>query len=129
MSWLESIVDQHIREAAARGEFDDLPGAGKPIPGLDRPYDPGWWARNLARRERLTAALRDELDEVERGLARLWPLPSETAVRAALSDLNARITDVNRQLPRGRRAPLLDPDDIVDLWRHFGLAGGGRRRS
>lgn len=35
------------------GEFDDLPGAGKPIPDLDRPYDPEWWARKLIERERL----------------------------------------------------------------------------
>lgn len=35
------------------GEFDDLPGSGKPIPDLDRPYDPEWWAKKLIERERL----------------------------------------------------------------------------
>jgi hypothetical protein len=28
---LESVVDEIIRDAMARGEFDDLPGTGKPL--------------------------------------------------------------------------------------------------
>lgn len=28
---IDAIVEQHIREAALRGDFDDLPGAGKPL--------------------------------------------------------------------------------------------------
>ncbi len=33
----ETWIDKQIREAADRGEFDNLPGAGKPIPDLDKP--------------------------------------------------------------------------------------------
>ena len=35
----ESWVDKRIREATERGEFENLPGAGKPLRGLGRPYD------------------------------------------------------------------------------------------
>lgn len=35
MSLLERLADAHIEAAAKRGEFDDLPGAGKPLPPDD----------------------------------------------------------------------------------------------
>ncbi|MDF2808466.1 MAG: hypothetical protein K0S43_3412 [Cellulosimicrobium sp.] len=46
------LADMHIRKAIERREFDDLPGAGKPLPMPDR-YDPDWWLKNLVKRERL----------------------------------------------------------------------------
>jgi hypothetical protein len=30
----ESLAERRIREAGERGEFDNLPGAGQPLPGL-----------------------------------------------------------------------------------------------
>ena len=50
-------VDMQIQQAMRRGEFDDLPGAGKPIAGLDRPHDPDWWVKRLIERERITGVL------------------------------------------------------------------------
>ncbi|MBO9600246.1 MAG: DUF1992 domain-containing protein [Cohnella sp.] len=32
MDWSASIANEKIREAQLRGEFDNLPGAGKPLP-------------------------------------------------------------------------------------------------
>lgn len=32
MDWAASIANEKIREAQLRGEFDNLPGAGKPLP-------------------------------------------------------------------------------------------------
>lgn len=32
MDWAASIAGEKIREAQLRGEFDNLPGAGKPLP-------------------------------------------------------------------------------------------------
>ncbi len=46
----ETTVDRLIQEAAERGEFDDLPGAGKPIPGAGTKDDPLWWVRSWVRR-------------------------------------------------------------------------------
>ena len=38
-------VDLQVRQAMERGEFDDLPGAGKPIEGLGAEHDPDWWLK------------------------------------------------------------------------------------
>ena len=48
----ESTADRLIREAMEAGEFDDLPGSGRPIPGLGKPDDDGWWIREWVRRNR-----------------------------------------------------------------------------
>jgi hypothetical protein len=38
------LVEKQIREAQERGEFDNLPGAGKPLRGIDADRDdPDWW--------------------------------------------------------------------------------------
>lgn len=34
---LIDLIEQKIREAEAAGDFDDLTGAGKPLPNLDDP--------------------------------------------------------------------------------------------
>ena len=57
-----------------RGDFDDLPGAGKPLQ-LPEQHDPDWWVKRLIEREKITGvappaiALRHEdaeLDETAR---------------------------------------------------------------
>lgn len=35
MEWFASAADEKIREAMRKGEFDDLPGKGKPLPPDD----------------------------------------------------------------------------------------------
>lgn len=54
----EALVERLVREAAERGEFDDLPGEGKPIPGAGRIDDDLWWVRRWVRRNRLGASNR-----------------------------------------------------------------------
>jgi hypothetical protein len=44
MQVFESWIDRQIREATERGEFDNLPGAGKPLK-LRYPNDPDWWIK------------------------------------------------------------------------------------
>ena len=53
----EHWIERQIREAEARGEFENLPGKGKPIEDLDRPHDPLWWVKQLVKRENLSAWL------------------------------------------------------------------------
>ena len=36
---LDSLIDQIVANAARRGDFDNLPGAGKPLPAVDNPQD------------------------------------------------------------------------------------------
>jgi DnaJ homologue, subfamily C, member 28, conserved domain len=42
-SW-ETWIEAQIRVAREQGAFDNLPGAGKPLPYLGQEYDPDWWA-------------------------------------------------------------------------------------
>lgn len=49
---IESYTDRLIREAMERGEFDDLPGLGDPIPGAGTKDDDGWWIRSWLERNR-----------------------------------------------------------------------------
>lgn len=117
----ESWIDRQIREAQERGEFDDLPGYGKPIPDLDRPHDDLWWVKDKLRRERLswlppTLALRKEAEDF---VERLGRQPSEAAVRRRVSELNGKIAEVNASAmtgPPARLAPF-DADVLVERWR------------
>jgi hypothetical protein len=54
----ESWIDRQIREAEERGEFDNLPGAGKPLKDLDKPQDADWWVKRLIARENLPRSYR-----------------------------------------------------------------------
>ena len=46
-------VDLQVQRAMERGEFDDLPGAGKPLDLPDK-HDPDWWVKQLIEREQIT---------------------------------------------------------------------------
>lgn len=46
----ESLPERLIREAIEAGEFEDLPGEGKPLPGAGEPDDDLWWVRSWLRR-------------------------------------------------------------------------------
>jgi hypothetical protein len=120
-SWYESRIDRQIREAQERGEFDNLPGAGKPLQAGDE-YDDEWWIKGLARREDLSAALppalalRREVEDLPQTVAKKH---SEAAVRAHIEELNDRIL-------RARRGPVdgppvamgtVDVDRVLVLWR------------
>jgi hypothetical protein len=52
---IQIIVDNKISAAIEAGEFDNLPGFGKPCALIDAPYDPHWWIRNKMKREQLPA--------------------------------------------------------------------------
>ncbi|HSK56254.1 MAG TPA: DnaJ family domain-containing protein [Jiangellales bacterium] len=117
----ESWVEKQIREAQERGEFDDLPGAGKPLPGLTGHYDEMWWVKEAVRRENISAlppalALRKEAEDLAAGIT---DARSEAAVRDLVADHNARVLDVLRRPQEG--PPVvphkLDADAVVAAWR------------
>jgi hypothetical protein len=56
---MQVVADNKIRAAIAAGEFDNLPGLGKPSPLIDEPYDPWWWIRRKLHQENLPADPRD----------------------------------------------------------------------
>lgn len=110
-----SAVETAIQLAIRRGAFDDLPGAGKPIEGLDRPSGPDWWIRRKIEREQLTGIappaiqLRNEHRAMEETLD---GLPREQDVRAHLEDFNRRVRHARMQLEGG--PPVVTPTRDVE---------------
>ncbi|MEN0137314.1 MAG: DUF1992 domain-containing protein [Rhodococcus sp. (in: high G+C Gram-positive bacteria)] len=118
----ESWIDKQIRLAQERGDFDDLPGAGKPIPAGDVD-DELWWVKNYLRRENLPtdALLPTPLQlrkEIERLPDTIRGMPSEQAVRDVVAQLNLQIVEWLRA-PSGPRIPVtpVDTDEVVATWR------------
>jgi hypothetical protein len=122
MERYESWVDRQVREAQERGEFDDLPGAGRPIPGLKRPHDPNWWVKGLIEREKISAPLPPALSlrrEVEQLPATLADAREESVARELVEDLNRRILDLRRRPPDGVPlfVPVVDVEAALERWR------------
>jgi DNA polymerase/3'-5' exonuclease PolX len=114
-------VERQIREATERGEFDNLPGAGKPIEDLDKPHDELWWVKQKLRRENLsylppTIALRKEAEEA---LAEASRAGSEARVRRIVADINGKIVEGNRKAASGPPLNLMpfDVERVVRAWR------------
>jgi hypothetical protein len=117
----QTWVERQLREAMERGEFDNLPGAGKPIPDLDKPHDELWWVKDKLRREHLswlppTLALRKEAEDA---LAAALAARSERQVRRILAAINHKITEGNRKAASGPPLNLMpfDVDRVVGDWR------------
>lgn len=115
-------VDLQIRAAMARGEFDDLPYAGKPLPAhLTSTDDPDWWLKGLIERERITGVLPEALqlrkDDTELD-ARLDRIARSNDVREAVTEFNRRIVEARRQLAGGPPVitPLRDVEAEVAAW-------------
>jgi hypothetical protein len=49
------VAENKIRAAIDAGDFDKLPGLGKPAAICDEPYDPHWWIRRKLKLESLTS--------------------------------------------------------------------------
>ncbi|HEV7863449.1 MAG TPA: DUF1992 domain-containing protein [Acidimicrobiia bacterium] len=120
VSW-ETWVERKIRESMERGEFDNLPGMGEPIPDLHQPYDELWWLRKKLQSENLSVeppalALRKELDDAR---ARIAAAGSEAEVRRLVAVINERIVYVNSHTTFGPPSDLvpLDVERTVDEWR------------
>jgi hypothetical protein len=119
----ETWVDKQIREAQKRGDFDNLPGAGKPLAGLDRPFSATRWAVNWVEREGgdLSAMLPPLLSlRRERAaiLASLATVTSEPVLRATVEDFNHRLLDQYRRPIEGPMVAvgMLDVEETLAAW-------------
>ncbi|MFE8017723.1 DUF1992 domain-containing protein [Streptomyces antibioticus] len=118
----ESWVDKQIRDAERRGEFDRLPGAGRPLPpGTDTTYDELWWIKRKMAREGLsvlppTLALRKEAEDA---LAAAFAAPTERIVRKIITDVNVKLREMMYKPPPGPPLGMkpYDVEDVVRLWR------------
>ena len=122
-----NAVERQIRDAQARGAFDDLPGAGKPL-NLGNSNDPDWWVKGLIEREQLdmsgalpsAAQLRKEAESYP---ASLVDVVREATVREILADFNHRVKQDRLRPNVGAApqiiAPTVDVDDIVRQWQRL----------
>ena len=129
----DAWVDLQVRQAMARGDFDNLPGAGRPIRDLGGDHDPNWWLKRLIERERITGvlpaalALRKEDAELDELLDRE---ATEDGVRRAVEEFNRRVVDARRQLQGGPPVitPTRDPDREVAAWQQRRAERRARQR-
>jgi Domain of unknown function (DUF1992) len=117
----ESWIDRQIREAEQRGEFDDLAGAGRPLPDLDKPFDELWWVKNKVRDEGLSymppsVSLRKEAQDARSAALRA---KSEDEVRRIVEAVNDKIREANRKTIAGPPLMLVpyDVERILREWR------------
>lgn len=126
-------VEAQIKRAQNAGEFDDLPGAGKPLK-LAEGHDPDWWVKDFIRREDVeTEALlppavqlrkeKQQVHEKVRGMRR------ESEVREYLADLNKRIR-ISIRDTTGPVVPTgpVDEGVVIAQWRMERPAPESRRR-
>jgi hypothetical protein len=121
VTW-DSWIDKQIRDAEARGEFDDLPGKGKPLRDIDKPRDELWWVREKLKREDVqylppTLQVRKDLDDARE---RIRNAASEDDVRAIVEEINAKIREVNRMAVSGPPSNVypLHLETVLDRWRN-----------
>lgn len=123
----ETRIDRLIREAQERGEFDNLPGAGKPL-DLSDADDPEWWAKRKIKEENLdsSALLPSSLQlrrERQAFPDSLTDMRDETAVRAVLEDFNRRVRRDHLSPGLGPvsyvLARTIDIEDMIGQWRRL----------
>lgn len=116
-SWIEAQISAAMQE----GAFDNLKGAGKPLPNSGQGYDPDRWLRQLLEREgaHITPPALELRRKVERELAVIETLGDEAAVRTRLGALNAEIAKFNTTAIDGPPTNLvpLDIDKVIARWR------------
>lgn len=121
--WYESAIDKQLREAAERGEFDNLKGLGRPLRDHGREYEDDWWVKDWLEREGATAgvipptlALRREVEDLPEIVDRLR---TEAEVRERVDEVNERLGKARVGLMDGPSLvlPPLDADLVVAGWR------------
>jgi hypothetical protein len=107
----EKIVEQRIKEAMEKGEFDNLPGKGKPIPLEDDshvPEDLRLAYKLLKNADCLPPELleKKEILQMEDMLAKL---PDEKERYKLIKTINFKIMKLN---VTGKKSPLLEEKQI-----------------
>jgi len=114
-------VELQLQRAMERGDFDNLPGYGRPIEGLGTEHDPDWWLKKLVEREKVSVlppSLQIRKDDLELDGV-LDKQPTESEVRREVEDFNDRVRRARIQ-PLGG-PPMITPErDVeaeVEAWR------------
>ncbi|NYH81131.1 hypothetical protein FHR84_004509 [Actinopolyspora biskrensis] len=127
----ESWIDRQVRVARERGDFDDLPGTGEPLPDPSSD-DELSWVKKYVEREGLSSEsllppavqLRKEIDRLPERVAEQR---SEQAVRELVDELNIRIVEWLRA-PSGPKIKVgpVDVEQAVRQWRQQRATGSER---
>jgi hypothetical protein len=113
----------------ARGDFDDLPGSGRPL-RLPATHDPDWWIKQRISEDDVdrdallppVVLLRREHDDLD---GTLVELTDEAMVRAYAEDFSTRVLRDRAANPLARMlAPTLDVDRTVERWREVRASAG-----
>jgi DnaJ homolog subfamily C member 28 len=122
------IAEDKIREAMLAGEFDNLPGKGKPLNLEENPFEPEdiCIANNLLRQNNFCYPWMEKANEIQSAAEQLrlsasqcWPLLQTEGEKARfksqysqeIKTLNLKILDYNLQVPAPAfQKPALDPD-------------------
>lgn len=110
-----AVVESALEAAIRRGDFDDLPGLGKPLTGLHNSEDPDWWVKAKMDKEDMSgvapaafqlrkenAVLEDTLDVFSK----------EKDVRDYLAGFNERVRAAIMDLREG--PPVFTPPRNVE---------------
>jgi hypothetical protein len=110
-----AVVESALDKAIKRGDFDDLPGLGKPLTGLHGSSDPDWWIKHKLDDEGISGVapaafqLRKEnavLDDT------IDAFTNESDVRDYLAGFNARVREAVMDLREG--PPVFTPPRDVE---------------
>lgn len=110
MANTDRLIDEIIKRAMEAGEFDHLPGIGKPIEWKDNPYTPNEWrmTEDLLKKNDLAypwMEMRKEIEkliiELKNKLAMMIPLSTlaEEEISAQILKINKKIFDYNLSVP------------------------------
>ena len=117
-----AVVESALDRAIKRGDFDDLPGLGKPLSGLHGSSDPDWWIKQKLDSEGINgvapaafqlrkenAVLEDTVDAFS----------TESEVRDYLAGFNARVREAVMDLREGPPVftPPRDVEKEIAQWR------------
>jgi hypothetical protein len=122
-------VDLQVRQAMERGDFDNLPGADKPL-NLGQQHDPNWWVKQLIERERITVlppALQLRKDDAELD-DRIDEMASEREVREFVEDFNERVIRA-RYTPVDGPPLITMPRDLESTLAEWRMRRDARRRT
>ncbi len=118
---IESLTDRNavvrsaLEDAIARGDFDDLPGMGRPLKGLHNAEDPDWWIKQKMEAEELSGVapaafqLRKENAQMEETLD---AFTREQDVRDHLAGFNERVRAAVMELRQG--PPVFTPPRNIE---------------
>jgi hypothetical protein len=117
-----AVVESALDRAIKRGDFDDLPGLGKPLTGLHNSSDPDWWVKQKMQDEGINGVapaafqLRKENAVLEDTLDAFI---HESDVRDYLAGFNARVREAVMDLRDGPPVftPPRDVEKEVTAWR------------